>query len=452
MCVIVVKPKGVKLKRIYWAECFRMNGHGAGLSYVEDNQLVVDKGYFVFDELYKEIEKHEDKEMVVHFRISSAGSITPGNCHPFFVQSEAKPEFAWAISHNGTLDYLSSKDESDTNMFVNQVLGPQLSRDPWFLDQHPGQHFLKMACRAKYVAGNDSKIVVFRYDSEAKESNIYIANKQLGVDEMGCWFSNSSFRLPMVYHGYTRGGGMHGMGGDWDAEDDRFFVGKGGFMSDKDWSKHGYHLNAQGRWEPNRHRVISPRQVKPLAPALPLLLQQDHLKINAELTKSDSSGNKPIEVPRDDEIEAMRKKEVRFNQRLDHLSKKGRRIMRRLATDYAKSELDEIEFIKLSTVDAVICFRDTVRFKTLREDIAMKEDKVLDQWIVDQAFKCFDNPQLNIWTQLGLDEDGVVNPPNDIHEGPEGPDDIDEAVGADARLGHVEQFPVDGGHGDPINM
>lgn len=440
MCVIVVKPAGVKLKRAYWHECFRINGHGAGLSYVEDNKLVVDKGYFEFEDLYKEIVKHEDKEMVVHFRISSAGAVNFANCHPFYVESVAFPRYSWSISHNGTLDYRSTKDESDTNLFVNEVLGPQLEVHPWFLDDHPGQWFLKKACENKHA---NSKIVVFRYDNEKKESKIYIANKNLGTEEMGCWFSNTSFRLPYVYTGRYGGMGGHHMG-DYEGEDERFF-GKAGFMSDKDWSRHGYHQNAEGRWVSNRHRVIQVRQAKLLPPAAPLSQQQEQQKTNAELARSDSSvtksSNSNVVVPRDDEVRAARNKEIRFNSRLDHLTKKGKRILRRLASDYAKETLPEDVFARMTIPDLVQDFRDNVRYHAAGHngDLMMMEDKLLDQWIVDQYHKCNSDPALNLGDQLGLAGDTTYER-EPITE--DGPDEIDEAVAADANLGgKVEQFP-----------
>ncbi len=77
----------------------------------------------------------------------------------------------------------------------------------------------------------------------------------------------------------------------------------------------------------------------------------------------------------------------------------------------------------------------------------MKEDKDMDQWIVDQYFKCIEQPNMNIWDQLGLGvEDATPSAPEDITSQEDGPDDIDEAVGADARLGHIEQFPLDAAH------
>ncbi len=447
MCVIVVKPAGVKLKRAYWYECFRMNGHGAGLSYVEDNKLIVDKGYFDFNDLYEEIAKHEDKEMVVHFRVSSAGSITVANCHPFYVESVAFPQFSWAVSHNGTLDYRTTPNESDTNLFVNEVLGPQLELHPWFLDDHPGQWFLKKACENKHA---NSKIVVFRYDNIKKESKIYIANKYLGIEEMGCWFSNASFRLPYVFSGrYSGMGGHMGHMGDYEGEDERFF-GKAGFMSEKDWSRHGYHQNAEGRWVSNRHRTTQMRQSQLLQPALPLLQQQEQQRTNAALAQSDSSAKSNIVVPRDDDVKAARNKEVRFNSRLDHLTKKNKRILRQLASDYAKETLPSDVMIGMALHDLVQDFRDNVRFHAAgnNEDVETMEDKLLDQWIVDQHNKCRNNPHLNLADQLGIGgETTYEREPND-----NGPDELDEAVAADARLGHnVEQFPLDAAQRDPIN-
>lgn len=411
MCVIVVKPKGVKLKEKYWAECFRVNGHGAGLTYVDDNKLVVDKGYFKFDDLYKEITKHEDKEMIVHFRIASAGSIKIENCHPFFVQGELFKNFSFSISHNGTLPWRSTKEESDTCCFVYDLLGPQLDMHPWFLDFLPGRTFVSRFC------GERNKLAIMRYDNKKKESKIYIINKEAGVEDMGCWFSNASYRLPVIYHSH-RAGLM--FGDDYWPENDRHLHA---LMSDKDWSKYGFHLR-DGKWIPNRiGGVRQANQVPPARSVMPTL-----------------GDGKDVVVPRDinlilvAEAEAKEKERMhRMNSKLEHLTKKEKQIFRRMANDLARETMEYVDAKHTPLAELVDNLRETYRWSTKDEVVALMEDTKLDKFIVEEFKKTGKNPEF------------IDNPSMDVEE-PDRPDEIDEAVGAREDLGKVEQFP----RGDPV--
>lgn len=401
-----------------------MNGQGAGLTYVEDDKLIVDKGYFKFEELYEQIEYHEEKEMIVHFRIASAGSVKLENCHPFHVQSDAHKQFSFAASHNGTLSWRSTKEESDTFCFVEDILGPCLDRDPWFLDFLPGFAFLTRFC------GDRNKMAIMRWDAKTKTSKIYIINKSAGIEDMGCWFSNGTYKIPFVYHG--RGAGAWHAYGDYLDEEERFF-GKAGFLSDKDWSRHGFHQNEEGRWVSNRLLLVV-KQTKGLLPGQSVIPPETNS--NVALAQSASSGNKQIEVPRDEdakkiqeEIRARESRNTRFNARLEHLTKKGRKIIRRLANDWAKSNLPSEVFHRLSLAEHVQDFRDNVRYCKINEDRLLWTDQKLDLWIVDEYILANKNPEF--LKELAL-EDGT----------PDDPDETQEGVQSDAALGgQVHQFP-----------
>ena len=80
MCIIVAKEKGQKLpSKDILKTCFERNNDGAGLMYVQDNKVVIDKGYMTFKSFYKRIKKLQkrfnsdltDKALVFHFRIGT---------------------------------------------------------------------------------------------------------------------------------------------------------------------------------------------------------------------------------------------------------------------------------------------------------------------------------------------------------------------------------------------
>jgi hypothetical protein len=366
MCIIVSKPKGIKLKKEVWAECFRCNGHGAGLTYEENGDLIVDKGFFKFDDLYAEIEKHEEKDLVVHFRIASAGAISPENCHPFYYESENFPQFAFAIAHNGTLPWRSTKEESDTNCFVNDLLGPHLDRDPFFLDSPTGNVFLTS------FIGNRNKLAIVRLDRKKKEWKTYIINKSAGTEDFGgVWFSNYSYRVvaPRVWGGYGSHQYHRAYGEDYDG------IHKGGMSGDpferafldpdQDWTRYGYTKHTvSGAWVKNR--TLKPLNVIKIE-------QQNNLKLE---------GGIDIVVPRDADKEAKAAKELRRDTRLEHLSKKGRQVLRRMAHDYAKATVKDFE--KLNQAQKVADFREEYRWLCKDQEVHMMSEECLDRYIVDK--------------------------------------------------------------------
>jgi predicted glutamine amidotransferase len=369
MCIIVAKPKGVKLKREIWAECFRCNGHGAGLTYVEDGDLVVDKGYFEFDELYPEIEKREDQEMIVHFRIASAGGISLQNCHPFYYESTIFPQYSWAITHNGTLPWRSTKDESDTNCFVYDLLGPHLDRDPYFLDSETGKVFL-----TRFI-GERNKLAIMRYDRKKKETKTYIINESAGTKDLGVWFSNYSYRV-VVHRPYSSGryGGFDGFdrayGDDYHDRSDHEVGGpafeRPFFDDKKDWSKFGYYKHqVSGMWWPTK--TLKPLNIVKVDP------KPENLKLEGGIN---------VQVPRDADKEAKLAKDLRRDSRLEHLTNKGRKIYRRMAYDFAKATIKNWE--RLTAAQKISDFREEFRWACKDHDVINMGEECLDRYIVDK--------------------------------------------------------------------
>lgn len=55
----------------------------------------------------------------VHFRWATHGSVKRSNCHPFVYQN-------FALMHNGVLPIASRHDKTDSQIFLQQSLGPML--------------------------------------------------------------------------------------------------------------------------------------------------------------------------------------------------------------------------------------------------------------------------------------------------------------------------------------
>lgn len=140
MCIIVGKRKGIELPTKQILEnCFDNNSDGAGLAYVNDNKkVVIEKGFMTFEKFYKrlmELDKKYDlkrKALIMHFRITTHGGTSPGNCHPFPISNSRKKLKATylecgnvAFAHNKTVKICADekeKDMSDTQIFSRDYL------------------------------------------------------------------------------------------------------------------------------------------------------------------------------------------------------------------------------------------------------------------------------------------------------------------------------------------
>ncbi len=207
MCLLIHKPAGKKVSDTRFELAFQNNEDGIGVAYVcpKTNDLVVDKGYMdleSFIKFYKE-NNLEDVDCMIHFRAASPGmTVTPDMCHPFEIRSAAcfqiegteDPKYAFAVGHNGKLPWRDTKKESDTALFVKEMIAPIVDRDPYFFDHEQGRLLME-----KFV-GDANKLCVYRFDREKKKLKVYLVNEKGGVGmrqahwDTGCWYSNDSYK------------------------------------------------------------------------------------------------------------------------------------------------------------------------------------------------------------------------------------------------------------------
>jgi predicted glutamine amidotransferase len=133
MCIIVVKDKKVQLPdRAVLKQCFDNNSDGAGFMYFDNrkNTVTIKKGYMHFRKFYKEVKRtleyFGDVPMILHFRISTSGGVSPQNTHPYPLSSDPDDLQELTISsdigicHNGVLSKYSVRPSSlcDTQHFT----------------------------------------------------------------------------------------------------------------------------------------------------------------------------------------------------------------------------------------------------------------------------------------------------------------------------------------------
>jgi predicted glutamine amidotransferase len=186
MCVAILKTETGVLTDPVLQACFDNNRDGAGFAYVnEEGQLMVEKGYFEFQKFldaYRPVEERVQGlgPMLVHFRISTGGTKTEDNCHPFLFKHGA-------LIHNGHF-FSAIDNRSDTHLLVDRI-GEQLSRGA--VQMHKKT--------LETVFGKGNKVAIL-YPDRSYE----IINEEEGKWEDGVWFSNTYWRYRM-----TGGGGAY---------------------------------------------------------------------------------------------------------------------------------------------------------------------------------------------------------------------------------------------------
>lgn len=135
MCIIVYKPEEeVMPEEKVLRTCFRNNPDGSGFMYRNNDHIVIKKGFMKFDDFYSALTKIPDvvnKDVVMHFRIATHGTVCPENTHPFPVTRNINSlrkldaRVRYAIAHNGIISgYDATKNKhnlSDTMMFVKTL-------------------------------------------------------------------------------------------------------------------------------------------------------------------------------------------------------------------------------------------------------------------------------------------------------------------------------------------
>lgn len=83
MCVAIVVPQGVPPPSLKTLEaCETENPHGGGIAYTTAKGVQWHKG-LTAKQVFHRATENAGKPMLIHFRIATAGTITPELCHPF---------------------------------------------------------------------------------------------------------------------------------------------------------------------------------------------------------------------------------------------------------------------------------------------------------------------------------------------------------------------------------
>jgi len=106
MCVIAVS-KGRKLSIDCLQNMWTRNSDGAGIAYIQKDQVIVTKGFMTFDDFMQAYSSIPAAPHAIHFRLATHGSITPQFTHPFRVDIPDTLELEYkakqVLFHNGII-------------------------------------------------------------------------------------------------------------------------------------------------------------------------------------------------------------------------------------------------------------------------------------------------------------------------------------------------------------
>lgn len=199
-------------------DMFTSNDDGAGFMFVRGGKVIIRKGFMKFKHLLKGIAEEnltKDDLIIFHFRIATAGSVSPKNTHPFPVTNNVKQlqalrtETDLAVAHNGILSYEVDKklDLSDTMTFIRDVVAEKPVRDN--IQETSVWSLLEMSV-------GSSRLVFVNGDGDYALIGDWLEDK---VANDGCSYSNLTFRWKttqttfqetgMDFRDYRGGQGIH---------------------------------------------------------------------------------------------------------------------------------------------------------------------------------------------------------------------------------------------------
>ena len=200
MCVIVYKPKSLRLKQSRAHEIFERawasNPHGFGMAVYRDGVWQIKKGFLSDREEEAEslfvAEATGPSPLVAHWRLATHGLVSSENTHPFPIEFSNGNA---CLFHNGILDINPIGKKSDTATFCRVVSNARLTSEQFFklLEGGAFEGTLGSSRIAILIDGEDEPVLVGNW-----------------VEKNGIWFSNSSlFFTACMYRTGSVGGASY---------------------------------------------------------------------------------------------------------------------------------------------------------------------------------------------------------------------------------------------------
>ncbi len=172
------------------SRCFEHNSDGAGISWCENNEVKIRKGFMTYNEfssflvsLGKRLDL-TDTPLVMHFRITTHGGTNQSNTHPFPISRKIKDMKKTsvvtdiAVAHNGIIPIKCIPKLSDTQTYIVKKLSSIKNIQPDFYTN-------------KYIMQRIENEIQSKMCFLTKDGEIYTIGKF--IEDNGILYSNNSF-------------------------------------------------------------------------------------------------------------------------------------------------------------------------------------------------------------------------------------------------------------------
>ena len=183
MCLVVLKPAGIRLPRKLFQKAHAANPHGAGYSYAKDGALYLSKGYWDMSVMWSAYLRDTDNQKLpalLHWRFATHGNESDENTQPFVMKHAA-------IAHNGIINWATggaTEDRSDSRILAEEILSDMDKTE------------LKAVGRVLARAIGWSKLALLFPDGSYQ----LIEGSEAGTWKAGAWYSNFNHEKTFGHH------------------------------------------------------------------------------------------------------------------------------------------------------------------------------------------------------------------------------------------------------------
>lgn len=210
MCIIIAKMKHKRLPtESELKNSFYNNSDGAGLMYVDNGEVCIEKGFMTYkefkkryDELCREYNNFEGKSLVLHFRIGTSSGNTPKNTHPYPISNKENDLHKTRLTtdlgvvHNGIIHDYNPKGKNpttnDTQQFIMRYLHPLYSN-------------FKEFYKCKAIMNGIEDITNSKLTFLDTDDKLYFVGDFINKD--GLLFSNGTYMDYSSYYSNIKSGG-----------------------------------------------------------------------------------------------------------------------------------------------------------------------------------------------------------------------------------------------------
>lgn len=204
MCIIAAKAAGAPMPSRETIETmWEGNRDGAGIMYVENGKVKIEKGFMKYKNFIKALDRIEKRldltatPVVMHFRITTHGGTKPENCHPFPITDSVGALQKLTITtdigvaHNGIIPIEPRRGISDTMEYIASQLAPLKKALPRFYENKHAMLLIKNAIESRmaFLTGSGKLYTIGDF-----------------IEDGGVLYSNASYKGRISrYRDYTFG-------------------------------------------------------------------------------------------------------------------------------------------------------------------------------------------------------------------------------------------------------